>query len=112
MGQKGQECHIMNNQEKNTYGRNMLLKTLVEMLEEKKLEGIPVRTLCERAGAARASFCRNYTSISDILHQECGRLIAEWGTAYESGPPSRPDNVSASLFDHYYKTKTVISAKH
>ena len=82
------------------------------LLEEKKLEGIPVRTLCERAGAARASFCRNYTSISDILHQECGRLIAEWGTAYESGPPSRPDNVSASLFDHYYKTKTVISAKH
>ena len=28
----------MNNQEKNTYVRNMLLKTLVEMLEEKKLE--------------------------------------------------------------------------
>lgn len=54
MGQKGQECHIMNNQEKNTYVRNMLLKTLAEMLEEKKLEGIPVRTLCERAGAARA----------------------------------------------------------
>ena len=97
MGQKGQVCHIMNNQEKNTYVRNMLVKTLVEMLEEKKLEGIPVRTLCERAGVARASFWRNYTSISDILHQECGRLIAEWGKTFKSGPPSRPDNVFVNL---------------
>lgn len=97
MGQKGQVCHIMNNQEKNAYVRNMLVKTLVEMLEEKKLEGIPVRTLCERAGVARTSFWRNYTSISDILHQECGRLIAEWGKAFESGPSSRPANVFVNL---------------
>jgi AcrR family transcriptional regulator len=114
MRRKGQVCHIMNNQEKNAYVRTMLVKTLVEMLKEKKLEEIPVRTLCERAGVARASFYRNYTSTADILHQECDRLIGEWGKAFESDPSSRPDNVFASLFDHYYKNshfyKTLVQA--
>lgn len=59
----------MNNQEKNTYVRTQLTQALLRLLQEKKLADISVSELTQRAQVGRASFYRNYQSLSDILFQ-------------------------------------------
>jgi AcrR family transcriptional regulator len=102
MRQKEEKCHSMNNQEKNTYVRQQLTDTLVEMLKTEKLDAVTVSRLCQKAGVARASFYRNYTDTSDVLQQACSRMIKAWGKAFEQEKDASPDTVFASLFNHYY----------
>lgn len=91
----------MNNQEKNTYVRTQLTQALLRLLQEKKLADISVSELTQRAQVGRASFYRNYQSLSDILFQYDQSLIQQWGAAFESDPASNVSNVFGSLFQHY-----------
>ena len=91
----------MNNQEKNTYVREQLTKALIQLLQEKRIEDISVSELTQRAQVGRASFYRNYQSLSDILYQYDRLLVNTWGAAYDADPASNISNLFGRLFQHY-----------
>lgn len=59
----------MNNQEKNTYAKNEILKATLDLLSCKSIKDISISELTAKANVARATFYRNYNSIEDILIQ-------------------------------------------
>lgn len=59
----------MNNQEKNTYSKNELLKAALCLLSTKGLKDVSISELTSKANVARATFYRNFDSIEDILIQ-------------------------------------------
>lgn len=91
----------MNNQEKNTYVREQLTKALIQLLQEKRIEDISVSELTQRVQVGRASFYRNYQSLSDILYQYDRLLVNTWGAAYDADPTSNVSNLFGRLFQHY-----------
>ncbi len=91
----------MNNQEKNTYVREQLTQALLHLLQTKRLDDISVSELTQQAQVGRASFYRNYQSLSDILFQYDKLLINEWAARFESDPSASFFNVFGSLFQHY-----------
>lgn len=95
------DCIIVNNQEKNTYVREQITKALLHLLQTKRLDDISVSELTEQAQVGRASFYRNYQSLSDILFQYDKLMINEWATGFERDPSSSFFNVFGSLFQHY-----------
>ena len=50
------------NEKKNTYVRKQMLNTLLEMLKMQKIDEIIISDFIEKAGIARVSFYRNYSS--------------------------------------------------
>ena len=72
-------CIIMNNQEKNTYVREKLTQALIQLLQEKNIEDISICELTQRAQVGRASFYRNYQTLSDILYPYDRWLVNTWG---------------------------------
>lgn len=91
----------MNNTEKNTYVREQLTNSLLLLLKQKKLADISISELVNIAKVGRASFYRNYDSLSDILVQHDRKLIQNWTAKFEENPVSSPENVFESLFSHY-----------
>lgn len=91
----------MNNHDKNTYVRKQLTHALLHLLQTKKLEEISVSELTQQAQVGRASFYRNYKSLSDILFQYDKLLIYQWSIKFERDPSSNFFNVFGSLFQHY-----------
>ncbi len=93
----------MNNQDKNTYVKRQITNVVISLLKEKKLEEISVKEVVEKAQVARASFYRNYSSISDVLQKYDAFLVQEWGNEFESDPSSSVENVFVSLFLFYQR---------
>ena len=46
----------MNNEEKNTYVKQQITRTLIQLLEEKDISDISIKELCDTAMIGRASF--------------------------------------------------------
>ena len=63
----------MNNQEKNTYVRNQILTTLLEMMKTESFNSITISDLVAKAEVGRASFYRNYRTKEDVLREEAER---------------------------------------
>ena len=87
---------------------NMLIKesittALLQMMQTKNIDEIPIVELIKKAGVARNSFYRNFTDKKDIIHQRLVALIEEWGKDYETR--NDPSFFSESLIRHYYKYK-------
>lgn len=74
MRQQTGECIIVNNQEKNTYVKNQILKTLLELMKTEDFDSITISHLVEKAEVGRASFYRNYQTKEDVLRQKAERL--------------------------------------
>lgn len=91
----------MNNQEKNTYVREKLTQALLQLLRVKKIDDISIRELTQQAQVSRASFYRNYQSLSDILFQYDRLLVNAWGAKFDSDPSSDISNLFGRLFQHY-----------
>lgn len=91
----------MNNVEKNTYVREHITDSLLNYLQNGKIDDISISELCDRAGVGRASFYRNYNSKEDVIRQYSNKLILEWGKQFEDDPNSSFFNVFGSLFHHY-----------
>ena len=60
-------CIIMNNEEKNTYVKQQITRTLIQLLEEKDISDISIKELCDTAMIGRASFYRNYSSKDNVI---------------------------------------------
>ena len=65
----------MNNAEKNSYVKNQITNTLLEMIKKQPFAQIAVRDLCNEAGVGRASFYRNYETKEDVL---TAYIIKQW----------------------------------
>lgn len=91
----------MNNKEKNTCVREQLTQALIQLLQEKNIEDISISELTQRAQVGRASFYRNYQSLSDILYQYDRLLVNTWGAEYDADPTSNISNLFGRLFQHY-----------
>ena len=91
----------MNNEEKNTYVRKQILKSLLQMLKTKRIEDISVSDLVRKAGVGRASFYRNYVSVEAVLQQESDRLTAVWEEQFAADPSASSNALLISLLDFY-----------
>lgn len=56
----------MNNQDKNTYVKQQITTTLLELLKEKELSDINIGEITKKAQVSRNSFYRNYADKEDI----------------------------------------------
>ena len=94
-------CITMNNAQKNSFVRQQITDTLIEMLKEKSIQEISVSDLTDRAGVGRVSFYRNFSDKEDVLRQESARLLQQWGILFESGQGNAEySRVFLSLFDY------------
>lgn len=91
----------MGNEQRNTYVRRQITQALVDMLQERKLDSISVKELCEQAQVGRVSFYRNFDSRENVLRAESDRLLAGWGNAFEGKPDQEYNAFFLSLFDFY-----------
>ena len=76
----------MNNQEKNTYVRNQILTTLLEMMKTESFNSITISDLVAKADVGRASFAQ-ITEQKSVLHEEAERLKKELKTIRKNDNP-------------------------
>jgi len=97
----------MNNEQKNTYVKEQIIKTLLLLLETKNIDDISISELTSTAEIGRVSFYRNYKSKEDVLQQEADRLLAQWGSIFQAMPTNEEYNsFFLSLFDFFQNNKS------
>jgi len=97
----------MNNEQKNTYVKEQIIKTLLLLLETKNIDDISISELTSTAEIGRVSFYRNYKSKEDVLQQEADRLLAQWGSIFQAMPSNEEYNsFFLSLFDFFQNNKS------
>lgn len=107
MKQKRGFVSSMNNEQKNTYVKEQITKTLLLLLETKNINDISISELTSAAEIGRVSFYRNYKNKEDILRQEADRLLAQWGSIFQAMPSNEEYNsFFLSLFDFFQNNKS------
>ena len=90
-------------QESNAFIKECITEALVQLMEEKAIGSISITELVERAGVARVSYYRNFTSKENIIEEHLVFLIKEWGNKFEeTGDPSM---FATTLLNHFYNHK-------
>ena len=106
MKQTGGFVSSMNNEQKNSYVKEQITKTLLLLLETKNIDDISISELTNAAEIGRVSFYRNYKSKEDILRQEAGRLLTQWGSIFQTMSSNDEYNsFFLSLFDFFQANK-------
>jgi len=91
-------CTSMNNQDKNTYVKQRITETLLELLKKRELSDINIGELTTIAQVSRNSFYRNYTNKEDIIRSYFSKMLSEWEIEWkQSGSDS-----NAELFGHLF----------
>ena len=67
----------MNNQDKNTYVKQQITTTLLELLKEKELSDINIGEITKKAQVSRNSFYRNYADKEDIIKKYLYKRLSE-----------------------------------
>ena len=88
----------MNNQDKNTYVKQQITHTLLELLKERELSDIRISEITDRAAVSRNSFYRNYADKDDIVRQYLYQLLSNWKAEWD---PKGSDS-NAELFGHLF----------
>ena len=89
----------MNNQNKNTYVKQKITETLLELLKNRELSDINIGELTAIAQVSRNSFYRNYTSKEDIIRIYFSKILSEWEVEWKQiGSDS-----NSELFGHLFK---------
>ena len=100
MSQNGRSVSSMSNEERSTWAKEHMTKACIELLKEKPVEKITVSELCERSGAGRATFYRNYKDMTDIVRKYLIRLNHEW-TQDPAVLESGIQNLTGAIFSHF-----------
>ena len=91
-------CTGMNNQDKNTYVKQKITETLLELLKNSELSDINIGEITAIAGVSRNSFYRNYTSKEDIIRSYFSNLLSGWEAEWkQTGSDSNTE-----LFGHLF----------
>ena len=98
MAQNREICTIMNNQDKNTYVKQQITTTLLELLKEKELSDINIGEITKKAQVSRNSFYRNYADKEDIIKKYLYQLLSEWDNEWKQ----KNSDSNAELFGHLF----------
>lgn len=71
-------CNVKKTRKTNSVVRKDITEALFQLMAEKHIDSITVTELVERAGVARVSFYRNFSSMDDVLRQDAQRVTEEW----------------------------------
>ena len=88
----------MNNQDKNTYVKQQITTTLLELLKEKELSDINIGEITKKAQVSRNSFYRNYADKEDIIKKYLYLLLSEWDNEWKQ----KNSDSNAALFGHLF----------
>ena len=90
-------------QETNAFVRECITKALLQLMDKKPISDITITELVERAGVARVSFYRNFTSKENVIEEYLILLIREWGRTFEE--KADPSLFAPTLLNHFYAYK-------
>lgn len=90
-------------QETNAFVKECITEALLQLMKEKTLSEIAITEIVERAGVARVSFYRNFTSKENVIEQHLILLIREWGRNFEE--KGDRDLFAQTLLEHFYAHK-------
>lgn len=90
---------------KEKYIETQISKALIQMLQNHDLKNLTIKEVCFQAQIGRASFYRYYSSLEDVLNKKALFLMQSWADTYESDSETAPDQVFASLFQHFRDNK-------
>ena len=88
-------------QETNIFLKECITKALLTLMKSRPLSEISITEIVKRAGVARVSFYRNFSSKEDVIKKHLRVLICEWGRDFEKR--GEPAYFSESLLKHFYK---------
>lgn len=77
--------------------RLALDRALVALLQEKRLDAITVRELCDRAGVSRATFYRHYEDVAALLNAVEEQILAELAAGLQGGTRDLASIITQSL---------------
>lgn len=78
-----------------------LTDALLKLLEEKPLNEISIRELCDLADVGRTSFYRNFETKEGILKAHIKHLFQGWVTEWEHNPQAPLDKLVYQVFSHF-----------
>ena len=90
-------------QDSNAFIKGCITEALLLIMNEKPISNIAITELVERAGVARVSFYRNFTSKENVIEQYLMLLIREWGREFEE--KADPSLFAVTLLNHFYVHK-------
>ena len=77
----------MNRSESKYYNTALMMdRALIKLLEEKSLEYISVKEICERAGVNRSTFYLHYETISDLLEETAEYIHSLFLASFDRTP--------------------------
>lgn len=90
----------MNNQAKNTFVKNRITSSMIELLEKYDLSNISISRLTIHAEVSRNSFYRNFLGKEDILETHIREMIDIWNKEYQLINTESNAQLYGSLFEH------------
>lgn len=88
------------NEGRNNYVIGHITKSLLLLLEDKAIEDISIRELCDHAGVGRASFYRNFNSKQDILSRYINQLFDGWKSDWQKNNSMPLSALIGKIFEH------------
>ncbi|MCI8514398.1 MAG: TetR/AcrR family transcriptional regulator [Lachnospiraceae bacterium] len=105
MRQTPKNVSPMSNEGRNAYVMEHITKSLLALLENKRIEDISIRELCENAGIGRASFYRNFNSKEDILKAYINQLFGVWKNEWKKNDSLPLSYGIGMIFEHFEQHK-------
>lgn len=84
----------MNKSESKYFNTALLMnQALIKLLEEKDIEYISVKEICERAGVNRSTFYLHYETISDLLEETTEYVLRQFLSYFDRTPKQFLNNI-------------------
>lgn len=92
--------------------KTMLRQALIELMEEKSIQSITIKELCDRAGVNRGTFYTHYCDIYDLLEQIETEMFEELNQALQSFSLTHGDTEKSNPLSIYYAVLDVLSRNY
>ncbi len=84
---------------KSKYSKQLILKALLDILEDKKIDEITIVEICDYAMVSRKTFYRNFNTKIDILDDEASKFIETYLLYLSETDDLSFSNISALIFE-------------
>ncbi|MFD4704697.1 TetR/AcrR family transcriptional regulator [Gottfriedia sp. NPDC058432] len=97
----------MNNEKSNNpisiRSRQMIIQSLLKIMEEKPYQKISIKEITDAAGLVRKTFYRNFLSKEEVLYEYIGELMQEADKEFEALESLTPYSMSYQYFKFWYE---------